>query len=114
MKINQITFGKYLKKHRMAKRMTQKELAEKVGLQTKSISYIERGLNFPSTDNLFKIVVLLDMSLDEYIYGSTLFNSEISIKEINELLATIPAKSYPMFLRIIKVCAEELKKANNN
>ncbi len=112
MNMNQVTFGKYLKKHRMAKHMTQRELAEKIGVQTKSISYIERGLNFPSTDKLFKMCMLLDMSLDEYMYDKVLFTSEISSKEINELLSKIPQKYYPMLLQIIKVCAEEIIKTN--
>lgn len=113
MNINQVSFGKYLKKHRMAKHMTQKEFAEKIGIQTKSVSYIERGLNFPSTDKLFKMAILLDMSLDEYMYDMVLFDAEISAKEINEILSKIPQQYYPMFLKIMTTCAEEIIKMNS-
>jgi transcriptional regulator with XRE-family HTH domain len=32
-----------IKKHRLAKKMTQSQLAEKVGVETESISRLERG-----------------------------------------------------------------------
>lgn len=110
MAITPVEFGKFMKKHRRAKHTTQKVLAEQIGVQTKSISYIERGKNYPSTDKLFKIATFLGMSLDEFIYDTTQFNSQISISELNDILATMPERNHPMFLKIVKAAAEEINK----
>ncbi len=110
MEINQLELGKAIKKHRLAKHMTQTELAEKIGIQTKSISYIERGINYPSTDNLFKIILELEISMDEFIYGETKFDSLITVNEINHMILSISPKYLPAFYSIIKATAEEMSK----
>jgi transcriptional regulator with XRE-family HTH domain len=44
----QVVFGKRLKEVRLAKGLTQKELAAAAGLSTWHISNLERGINAPS------------------------------------------------------------------
>ncbi len=110
MDISQVALGKVIQKHRKAKHITQKALAEKVGIQTKSISYIERGINYPSTDNLFKLILLLDISIDEFIYGQKQFGSAISISEINGLIEQIPPQRRLVLVEILKTAAAELSK----
>ena len=48
-------FGKRLQQCRVASKLTQEELAERVGLTIESISNMERGIHGPSFDNLEKI-----------------------------------------------------------
>lgn len=73
MAITPVEFGKFMKKHRRAKHITQKVLAEQIGVQTKSISYIERGKNYPSTDKLFKIATFWEcLSTNSYMIPHSL------------------------------------------
>jgi len=58
------SFGALIRKHRLAKGYTQQQLADKMGIQTKSISFIERGINYPSPENIFKLAQVLDISFD--------------------------------------------------
>lgn len=44
--------GRQIRKFRKDARLTQRQLAEKLGRQTETISAIERGLNMPSEDTL--------------------------------------------------------------
>mgnify|MGYP003577890096 FL=1 len=48
-------FGKRLQQCRVANKLTQEELAERVGLTIESISNMERGIHGPSFDSLEKI-----------------------------------------------------------
>jgi len=48
-------FGKRLQQCRVASKLTQEELAERVGLTIESISNMERGIHGPSFDSLEKI-----------------------------------------------------------
>ena len=52
---NSRLLGKQIKKRRKKKGITQAELAEKVGVTTVYITYIETGKYFPSLKRLIKI-----------------------------------------------------------
>ena len=106
--INKKSFGLYIKQCRKAKKMTQQQLADAIGVQSKTISYIERGEKYPTQENIFKIAMVLDMSLDEYLYG---YRSEVeifSIKEINIMLDLLPSNKKSFLLAILKSICENL------
>lgn len=54
-------FGKRVQQLRLAKKMTQEELAERVDVSIESISNIERGIHGPSFENLEKIIAALQV-----------------------------------------------------
>jgi transcriptional regulator with XRE-family HTH domain len=54
-------FGKRVQQLRQARKITQEELAEQVGLSIESISNIERGIHGPSFDNLENIILALNV-----------------------------------------------------
>ena len=57
------TIGKNLAFYRRKKGLTQKQIAESVGLSITFISQIENGLSNPSDENLKKIAECLDVSV---------------------------------------------------
>ena len=52
-------FGKNVKDARLKLRLTQEQLAEKIGISAKSLSQIELGNNFVSAENLEAICTAL-------------------------------------------------------
>lgn len=54
-------FGRRLQQLRVAKGVTQEELAARVELTVESISNMERGIHGPSFDNLEKITLALNI-----------------------------------------------------
>jgi len=62
--------GLRIKHFRSARRLTQATLAEKVGISTEAISNIERGVNFPSFENLVKITEILKCALVDIFEGA--------------------------------------------
>ena len=58
-------FAKNLKIERTARNMTQKQMAESLGIKTQSYQAYERGLTLPSAENLVKLAIFLNVSIDE-------------------------------------------------
>lgn len=61
-------FGKKLRKARKSKRLTQQELADKVGTNRVNVTRWETGRTEPNFETLIKLVDLLDVSLD-WLFG---------------------------------------------
>jgi non-specific serine/threonine protein kinase len=58
------TFGESLREHRLARRMTQSELAERAGLSERAISDLERGLKTPQRATIRLLIDALDLAPD--------------------------------------------------
>ena len=64
MKLNEI-----LKKARLKKGLTQRQLAEKLGVKYQLIQQYEYGKLIPSTKRLFQLARILDIDLNEIVRG---------------------------------------------
>lgn len=60
--------GDKLKSLRLAKKMSQKELAERIGIAKSVISFYESGDRFPSYEVLIKIAQIFNVTTD-YLLG---------------------------------------------
>ena len=60
-------FTDRLKTLRKEKKLTQKELAEQIGIKQKSYSDWETGKNEPSLENIIKLTKILDTTADELL-----------------------------------------------
>ena len=58
--------GLKIKQQRKRLKMTQFELAEKIGIHEKQLSRIEAGLHFPSLENFIKIINILNLNLKDF------------------------------------------------
>ena len=72
--------GKRIQVIRKSKNLTQEELAEKIGIDTKSVSKIENGGSYPGAETLTAIIKVFDIAP----YELFLFNSEIPYDEMKE------------------------------
>jgi transcriptional regulator with XRE-family HTH domain len=63
-------FGDRLRARRMEMKISQVELAEKLGVKSASVSFWESGRNSPSAENISAIADILDCSAD-YLLGRT-------------------------------------------
>ena len=59
------TFADNLKNERIGKKLTQKQLANSIGITTQSYQAYEAGITLPTTENLLKLSIVLDISLDD-------------------------------------------------
>jgi len=59
--------GLNIRKYRLSRGLKQSELAERVGVEDKTISRIEVGGNYPSMDLLVRISNVLEYDLCEFL-----------------------------------------------
>lgn len=107
-----VKFGAFIQKHRNAKGYTQQEVAEKLGITLKSVSYFECGLTYPSQENIFKLAEFLDMSLDEFVFSRTRFNDMVDMGEVNGMLNALSADDQELVIDIVKATCESIRNRN--
>ncbi len=109
-----IRFGEQVSRARHAKKMTQQELADQLGITSKSVSYIERGANYPSPENIFRLAHVLDMSLDELVFGESRFQGELILSELNDRLATLEPEDREALISAIALIADRLHRKHTH
>ena len=98
-------FGQAMKQARIAKGMTQAQLAEKVGLVSKTVTNIESQKQPPSFVSFVRIVTLLNISVDGFLFKSEQ-EEDSRRKHIDILLSSLGEKE----LMVIEAAAEALKR----
>ena len=68
--------GKLLRDLRKSKGMTQKQIADKLGVLPKTVSKWETGHGFPDTSLLTELAKLLGVSTDALLSGALAHNAE--------------------------------------
>lgn len=78
--MNYEDIGKFIQERRKEKNLTQKELANILGITDKAVSKWERGLGCPDISLLEELSKCLDCSISEILQGSK-FEDEIIVKD---------------------------------
>ena len=95
-------FGKRLKSIRLEKGLTQERLAELMGLQATSISYIENGKNFLSFTKLQKLCEVLDIEPIQLFIVDKRDEQNLDIKkELCEIINTLDNKRLKFLYKIV-------------
>ena len=105
--MNQEKIGKYILKCRKRKKFTQEELAEKLGVTSKSISRWENGRTMPDMSLFNPLCNVLGISINEFLSGEDIEKREYQEKLEVNILNTIDysnkkiKNSKKLFYRII-------------
>ena len=75
--------GNRIQEIRKSKKITQEFLAESIGIETASMSNIERGKYYPTAENLNKILSILQIQPDELFDFKHLAPAKDLIEEMN-------------------------------
>jgi len=78
--MDQIKIGKFIAQERKRKNLTQKQLAEQLGISDKTISKWERGNGFPEVSLLLPLCEKLDISVNELLTGKRVSEEEYRVK----------------------------------
>lgn len=87
--MNQECIGKYIAKLRKEKKITQEELAEKLGVSSKSISRWETGRNMPDLSLITSLCKELGTTINELLSGEKLNDEEYQEKLEENIIKTI-------------------------
>jgi transcriptional regulator with XRE-family HTH domain len=88
MNVNTESAGVFIRNHRIAAGLTQKELAEAIGMTDRSVTDWEAGRTFPSRDALAKMAHVFRISLDEF---RRFLTGDIQAKEYQESIKYLSA-----------------------
>ena len=77
-----VNMGNKLKNLRKQKRLTQKQVADRIGLAISAVSSYEAGTRYPSYDILIKLARIYHVSTD-YLLGMT-DKKELDISGLND------------------------------
>lgn len=72
-----VKIGKYIASKRKSLGMTQKQLAEKIGMSDKSVSKWERGICLPDVSVYLELCEILGISLNEFLAGEDIERDNI-------------------------------------
>ncbi|EIQ81991.1 helix-turn-helix domain-containing protein [Streptococcus canis] len=84
-----MSFTNRLKENRKNKKLTQKELAEQLGIKQNTYSDWERGKTQPNLDNIIKLANILDTTTDELLGRQVNFGDKIIFNITNYDLSNI-------------------------
>ena len=104
--------GKEIKRRRKAKGWTQEQehLAQLVDLTPRSIMYIENRGQHTSLNSFYKLVTLLDISVDEFFYPDRHNGEDERRKHLDRMLNGMDEKE----LIIMEGAAEGIRKAREH
>lgn len=87
--------GEKIKELRKTRKLTQEQLAELVGIDSKNISKIENGNNYPAPETISAIADALGVN----IYELFIFNKDISYAEMkDEIITSLDNKETIIYL----------------
>ena|SRR5579863_2169246 len=92
-----ILLGRRIKSLRQGTELTQEELAEKMGISSKYLSSIERGLENPTLDTLINMSTALDVEVGDIFEVA---HETENVKELRQELARIGKEADENHLRL--------------
>ena len=90
--------GQRILVRRKSLRMTQEELAEKLGVSTQMISNLELGKKAIRPENLAKVCTVLELSADFILTGT---NTKTAVDAVAEKLIQLTAEELQMISEMI-------------
>ena len=87
--MNQQKIGKFIYERRKLKKITQSELAEKLGVTDRTISNWENGKNMPDLSLFKPLCNELDITINELLSGEKINNKEYPKKLEENIINTI-------------------------
>ena len=87
--MNQEKIGKFISKCRKEKKLTQEQLAEKLGVSNKTISRWETGINMPDLSLFKPLCEILGISINDLISGEKVGENDYKEKLEENIINTI-------------------------
>lgn len=84
-----VKIGKYISEKRKNLGMTQKQLAEKIGMSDKSVSKWERGICLPDVSLYFDLCSILGISINEFLAGEDIVHENIEKKSEENIISVV-------------------------
>lgn|SRR6185295_3194440 len=99
--------GKRIKRVRQRNGLTQDQFAEQVGLSSKYISGIERGVENPTMDTLFRLAKVLGVeSYDLFLFGESDESEKVLRKGIEKMVREADRGQLKLYFDVMRKVLE--------
>ena len=106
MALDYTIIGQRIKQARLAKNLTQEDLAEKIDISVAFLSRVERGNSHINLKRLHQVCNLLDVSEGYILNGASSDSTNYLTKEFNDLIQSCTADKQRLIYKVAKVIAE--------
>ena len=106
-KLNRYDLGNRIRQVRSEQELTQEKLGELCGLSAAHIGHIERGTRALSSETLFKISTVLNVSVD-YLFFDSVPTDENQFTYICSILKSKPKAKVKQFLLTVRALADKI------
>lgn len=89
-----IKIGKYIAAKRKDLGLTQKQVAEKIGMSDKSVSKWERGICLPDVSVYFELCEILGISIQEFLAGEDISQENLMKKADDTIIEVTRDSKY--------------------
>ena len=107
MGLDYTLIGERLKKARMAKKLTQEQLAEKLDVSVAFLSRAERGDVKINLSRISQLCDLLDVSISNVLTGTVSNSKDYLTEDFSNLLKNCPPEKLKLIYDIAKVIIEK-------
>ncbi|HFU4078717.1 TPA: helix-turn-helix domain-containing protein [Streptococcus suis] len=98
-------FGQAIKAARKAKGVSRNQLADQMHIAPRYIASIENSGQHPSLQIFYELVILLDISVDQFFFPNKETDKSTQRRQLDSLLEDMSDKG----LRIVTATAKEVK-----
>lgn len=106
MAIDYSVIGSRIKQARLAKNMTQEELADKIDISVAFLSRVERGNSHINLKRLNQLCGLLDVSEGYLLNGASSSSENYLDKEFTDLIKSVSPDKQKLIYNVAKAIAE--------
>lgn len=106
MAIDYTVIGSRIREARLAKNMTQEDLADKIDISVAFLSRVERGNSHINLKRLNQVCNLLDVSEGYLLTGAASDSETYLDKEFTELLKSVSPEKQKLIYNVAKTIAE--------
>ena len=108
--MNQEKIGKFIAECRKKKKLTQEELAEKIGISTTHMSHIETGNTKLSLSVFVDIANALNVQTDDLLNDRDIVRTDRANKELSEILETCTSEQLNVIADVVKAVVISIDK----
>lgn len=102
MKSTKQLLGARIKELRKKAKISQEELAEKIGINYKNLSRIEAGRGYPTLETLETIAKVLNLEIRDFFEFQHLDSAGSVAEAINTIVKTASDKDMHIFLKVLR------------
>lgn len=106
MAIDYSIIGSRIKQARLAKNMTQEDLADKIDISVAFLSRVERGNSHINLKRLNQLCGLLDVSEGYLLNGASSSSNNYLDKEFTDLIKSVSPEKQKLIYNVAKTIAE--------